>query len=120
VSRSVDASKPRSISAGERVWHVAAALLLLAYGGAGLYYDDIYIPGKHSRGVHLHGTAAWVMFGAFVCSALNLISILADHLDESEGERMYHVFARATQVAGWVLFAGAIILSLFPASRNHW
>jgi hypothetical protein len=112
--------KTRSLSAGERVWHVGAAVLLLGYGGAGVYYDDLYIPGKHSRGVHLHGLPAWIMFGAFVFASLNLLSVLADHCDQSDTGRMYHIFARVTQVAGWALFIGAFVFSLFPPRQNHW
>lgn len=99
---------------------MAAAVLLLAYGGAGLYYDDIYIPGKHSRGMHFHGVPAWIMFAAFVCASLNLLSVFADHFDKSDGDRMYHIIARTTQVAGWLFFACAIGFGLSPEGRSPW
>jgi hypothetical protein len=113
--------KPRSIPAQERAWHVALAVLLLAYGGFGLYYDDIYIPGKRSKGIHVHGMAAWIMYAAFVCAALNLLSILADHCDSDTdvAERRYHIFARTTQVVGWAFFVASIICELIP-SRRQW
>jgi hypothetical protein len=110
-------SARKGIPKPERAWHVFLAVLLLAYGGVGLYHDDIYIPGKHSRGFHVHGTAAWVMYAAFVCASLNLLSVLADHCDTS-GERKYHLFARTTQVAGWVFFAASILLNFFPSKRQ--
>lgn len=77
----------RNIPLKERVGHVILAVLLLAYGAYGLRNDDLYIPGKRSRGVHLHGTAAWVMYGAFVCAALNLLAVAVDHCDTSGGEK---------------------------------
>lgn len=97
------------LSPNERLWHI-----LLAYGGVGLYYDDIYIPGKRSRGIHFHGIAAWVLYGAFFCASLNLLSVLVDHLDSSEGGRGYHICARTTQILGWSLAAGALLINLLP------
>ncbi len=108
----MDVIQRKLISTGERLWHVALAVGLLAYGGFGLYLDDLYLPGRSTRGVHLHGAAAWIMYGAFVFASLNLLSVAADHCDSSEGERYYHIFARVTQVAGWSLFFGAFVFSL--------
>jgi hypothetical protein len=108
-----------SITTQERVTHVCLAVLLLAYGGCGLYYDDIYIPAKHSRGFHVHGVAAWIMYCAFICGSLNLLSVLADHCDDGSSGRRYHLFARTTQVAGWVFFAASIGYGLV-APRPHW
>ena len=111
--------KPRSMTNGERAWHVVLAFGLLAYGTYGVWVDDLYIPGKHSRGIHFHGAAAGIMLGAFVCAAVNLVSVAVDHYDDTTEERVYHFVARATQVAGWVLFVGAVAFSLFP-SRRQW
>lgn len=116
----MDTAQPRSISTQERVWHVVLATCLLTYGGIGLYLGDLFIPGKHSRGIHLHGTAAWIMFAAFICASLNLLSIFADHFDSSDGERLYHILARATQIAGWALFIGALAFSLVHSGTHQW
>jgi hypothetical protein len=116
----MDGVQPRSIPVQERIWHIALALVLLTYGGVGLYYDDLYVPGKRSRGIHFHGMAAWIMYGAFACAALNLLSVAADRCDTSEGERRYHIFARTTQILGWVLFFGAIVCSLVPVRPRQW
>ena len=110
----------RNIPLTERVGHVILAVLLLAYGAYGLNNDDLYIPGKRSRGVHLHGTAAWVMYGAFVCAALNLLAVAVDHCDTSDGERKYRIWARVTQIAGWALFASALLGGLFLKGRSQW
>jgi hypothetical protein len=110
----------KSIPLKERVGHVVFAVLLLAYGAYGLNHDDLYIPGKRSRGVHLHGTAAWIMYGAFVCASLNLLAVTVDHCDTSGGERKYQIWARVTQVAGWTLFAFALLGGLFLRDRSGW
>jgi hypothetical protein len=104
----------------ERVGHSILAVLLLAYGAYGLRNDDLYIPGKRSRGVHLHGAAAWVMYGAFVCAALNLLAVAVDHCDTSEGEKKYKIWARLTQVVGWTLFACALLGGMFLKGRSQW
>lgn len=93
---------------------------LLAYGAIGLYYDDIYVPGKHSKGIHFHGIAAWIMFGAFVCAALNLVSIFGDHYDPDGTGRHYHIFARTTQILGWSMFAGAMVCQIFSLGVSRW
>lgn len=115
-----DKSSGKSISLKERVGHVIFAILLLAYGAYGLNNDDLYLPGKRSKGVHLHGIAAWIMYGAFVCAALNLLAVAVDHCDTSDGEKKYQLWARVTQVVGWSLFACALLAGLFYRDRSRW
>jgi len=114
------AAGPKLISPGERLRHSLLALGLLTYGAVGLYYDDIYVPGKRSKGLHFHGTAAWIMFGAFVCASLNLAFIFGDHYDPKGADRYYHVFARATQVVGWCLFAVAVVCQVASIGTSRW
>jgi hypothetical protein len=108
----MDPDNTKQIPAGTRLWHIVLSMVLLVYGFFGVYLDDLYIPGKHTRGVHLHGEPAWIMFGAFVCAALNLLSVVADYYDPRDDERVYRAFARAMQIAGWTLFAAALVLDL--------
>jgi hypothetical protein len=112
--------RPNRISPGERVGHSLLAICLLAYGAFGLYYDDIYVPGKRSKGIHFHGLAAWIVFGAFLCASLNLIFVAGDHLDSSSGDRKYYIFARATQIMGWSLFVAAIVCQLASIGTSNW
>jgi hypothetical protein len=116
----MDHPGPRKISAADRIGHSLLALCLLVYGATGLYYDDIYVPGKHGKGMHFHGLAAWVIFGAFVCAALNLTFIIGDHCDDSSGNSNYYLPARTTQVVGWALFAGAIACQTFSIGTSRW
>src|SRR5688500_649688 len=45
---------PNQIPGVERATHVVLSLLLFAYGSHGVWTNDLYVPGKRSRGVHLH------------------------------------------------------------------
>jgi hypothetical protein len=104
-------SQRKFISIPDRIAHAVAALAILAYGAFGLRQNDLYIPGRFGPGIHFRGIPAWAMYGAFICAALNLLSVAADHFDASVAERNYHVFAKVTQIAGWTLFIGAILAS---------
>lgn len=104
---------PNHIPRRERVANVLLSVLLFAYCTFGALHDDIYIPGKRSAGVHLHGTPMWVMYAAMLCAVANLMSVVVDHYDERANEIDYKRFARLTQVLGWGLLLGAYVLDVF-------
>jgi hypothetical protein len=95
------------------VYYCIASLFIMAYGTIGLTYNDIYIPGKHSPGVHLHGLGADLMYGAMLFGSFNMISIVVDHFDHRDNERSYRLFARVTSLSGWFLFLLALGIQLF-------
>lgn len=101
--------RPNRVPLGERIWNKALASLLLIYGGYGIYINDLYLPGKHGRGVHLYNESALIMYGAFICGALVMLSIVVDHYDERDNEHRYHLFAKISKYLGWGLFGGALI-----------
>ena len=103
---------PNRILLRVRILNVVFSSVLLVYGTLGVYFDDLYLPGRRSPGVHLHGEPAWIMYGAFVCAAANLLAVVMDHYDKRPNERSYRVFALVTQILGWVLFALALILDV--------
>jgi hypothetical protein len=103
---------PNQIPAGERLTHVMLSLALFAYGSYGVWVNDLYVPGKRGRGVHLHDTPAWVMYGAMICAGLVTLSIVADHYDRRNNERHYRAFAAVGEGAGWTLFAISLLWSL--------
>lgn len=112
---------PNHIPLKTRIWHSVISVTLLIYGSIGLYLDDLYLPGKYGNGAHLHGNAALVMYGAMLCAALNLLSVVADHYDRRNNELDYRMFAKWTYIAGFVLFFAALavsLVSLQPGPRS--
>jgi len=62
-------SKPRAPS----LFVIVPCLLLVAYGVYGVATDDIYLPGRRGEvGEHLHGMAAWALFGG-ICALSGVI-----------------------------------------------
>ncbi|PBQ34905.1 hypothetical protein CNR22_13825 [Sphingobacteriaceae bacterium] len=108
-----DTYTPNHIPTGERIKCLFFSIGLLAYGTFGLYIDDLYIPGKRSRGLHFHGIPCWIMYFAFLFASITLISVVIDHYDKRNNETNYQKFTLATRRIGWALFFVAIILDLF-------
>jgi len=90
----------------------------LAHGTFGIYFDDIYLPGKRTPGTHFHGEPTWLLYGAMVSAAPNMISVVADHYDIRNNETSYKWFAKTTRVLGWVFFTAALVLDLFVFKKG--
>ncbi len=103
-------ASPNHIPESERWWNGFLSFLLLSYGTYGLTVDDIYIPGKRGNGMRFHGVAAWLVYGAMVSAAANMISVIVDHYDKRNNETNYRLFARATQAVGIALFCLAVLV----------
>ena len=103
---------PNQIPLNQRVMHVLLSLVLFAYGGYGVWVNDLYLPGKR-RGVHLHDTPAWIMYGAMTCACLVMLSVVLDHYDRRNNERHYRAFAKVGEFAGWSLFGLSLVWSIF-------
>jgi hypothetical protein len=99
-------------SVAERVWNLFLAACLLIYGSLSLYIDDLYLPGRYTRTLHLHGTAAWLMVGAFVAAAAVMLALVVDHYDRRNNEHHYYWFKKSASWVGWGLFACALVWSL--------
>ncbi|MDR7133915.1 hypothetical protein J2X06_001099 [Lysobacter niastensis] len=104
---------PNLIPSGERANHIIFSLLLFAYGGYGVWVNDLYIPGKRSRGVHLHDVPAWLMCGAMICACIVMLSVVADHYDRRNNERHYRIFAEVGKFFGWALFGVSLFWAIF-------
>lgn len=100
---------PNSIPRRERIANVVFSVLLFAYGSHGVWANDLYIPGRRSRGVHLHDVPAWIMYGAMLCACLVMLSVVADHYDRRNNERHYRTFAQVGKFAGWGLFCASLV-----------
>lgn len=104
---------PNHIPLSEITINIILSTIMFLYGTFGIIIDDFYIPGKRRPGIHFHGEPAWIMYGAFLFAVANMMSVVVDHYDQRNNETNYKLFARVTQIAGWILFALALILDLF-------
>lgn len=103
---------PNHIPAKERISNTLFSLALLAYGSYGVWVNDLYVPGKRSKGIHLHDTPAWVMYGAIVCSCLVMLSVVVDHYDKRNNETNYKRFADTFRILGWGFFGLSLVLAI--------
>jgi len=103
---------PNHIPANERLQNAAFSILLFAYGSYGVWVNDLYIPGKRSRGVHLHDVPAWIMYGAITCACLVMLSVVVDHYDKRNNETNYKLFANIFKYLGWGFFALSLMMAI--------
>jgi hypothetical protein len=103
---------PNHIPANERWQNIAFSIALFAYGSYGVWINDLYLPGKHSRGIHLHDVPAWIMYGAIICACLVMLSVVADHYDRRNNEISYRVVANLFRFCGGALFVVSLIMAL--------
>lgn len=104
---------PNHIPRSERIANTVFSILLFAYGSYGVWVNDLYIPGKRSRGVHLHDVPAWIMYGAMICACLVMLSVVLDHYDSRNNERHYRTFAEVVKFIGWGLFGASLFWAIF-------
>lgn len=115
TSRKYYSHTPNHIPVRHRVVYIILAIILLAYGTFGLYIDDIFLPGKRTPGTHYHGTAAVILYLAFVAVAANLISMVIDHYDKRNNQTNYRAFARISMIAALCFFILAALWDLLKS-----
>ena len=103
---------PNHIPPEERTANIISSILLFAYGSYGVWVNDLYIPGKRSRGVHLHDVPAWIMYGAMITACLVMLSVVVDHYDKRNNETDYRTFAKIGTYIGWGLFCLSFIMAI--------
>ena len=104
---------PNRIPREERRMNLLFSALLFAYGSYGVWINDLYIPGKRSRGIHLHDVPAWIMYAAMICACLVMLSVVVDHYDRRNNERHYRTFAEVGKFVGWGLFGASLFFAVF-------
>ena len=103
---------PNHIPAKERIGHIVFSMLLFCYGSYGVWVNDLYVPGKRSRGIHLHDVPAWIMYGAIITACLVMLSVVVDHYDHRNNETRYRLFARIGKYVGWGLFGLSLVMAI--------
>jgi TRAP-type C4-dicarboxylate transport system permease small subunit len=107
-----DLHTPNHIPAGERVRNAIFSVLLFAYGSYGVWINDLYIPGKRSKGIHLHDVPAWIMYGAIICACLVMLSVVVDHYDQRNNETNYKLFATTFKYLGLGFFGLSLVMAV--------
>lgn len=100
---------PNTFTRWQRIFNSFLAAALLVYGTLGIVMDDMFIPGRWSKGLHLHGLAAWLMYGAILTGASVLFALVVDHYDRRNNEQHYIRFKRIASHLGWCLFGAALV-----------
>lgn len=103
---------PNYIPAEKRRQNICFSILLFAYGSYGVWVNDLYIPAKHSQGIHLHDVPAWVMYGAIICACLVMLSVVVDHYDRRNNETNYKFFADFFRFLGWGFFIVSLVMAV--------
>lgn len=106
------AYQPNHIPAKSRWLHAIFALGILAYGAWGLWVDDLYVPGRRGPGIHLHGYAAWLMFGAMASASTLMAMVVVDHYDQRNNERDYKRGAERMATIMGALFVFSLVAHL--------
>ncbi len=104
---------PNSFPKFDRNLNTLLASGLLLYGLLGLAIDDIYIPGRRTRGIHFHGVPMVLVFCSFLCVIVYLMAIVLDHYDRRNNEKKYALMRKMAKVLGWILFILACLADLF-------
>ena len=110
---------PNRIPKSERNGNLVFSILLFAYGSIGVWINDLYIPGRRSRGTHLHDVPAWIMYAAMICACVVMLSVVVDHYDRRDNERHYRAFSEGGKYVGWALFGASLFWSLFGGSPDN-
>jgi len=103
---------PNHIPAEERTKNILSSITLFLYGSYGVYVNDLYIPGKRSKGIHLHDVPCWIMFGAIICACLVMLSVVVDHYDQRNNETNYRLFANIFRGLGWGFFIASLVIAI--------
>lgn len=107
---------PNKFPLKERIWNTFFSAVLIIYGGYGIYTNDLFIPGKRSRGIHLHDEPALIMYAAFICGTLVMLCVVADHYDERNNEKKYQTFSKVFRCLSWGLAVMSLVWTFVRVS----
>jgi hypothetical protein len=102
--------RPNAYSKGDLLFSAATVLVLVLWGGWGVWVDDLVMPAR--RGVlHLQGLSAWLMYAAWLLAASSFVAIVVDHFDKRNNEKHYKRIGQSAVLGAWLLFFGALTVS---------
>ena len=101
---------PNRIPLRTRVFVAFFAAILIAYGLHGLLTDDIFIPGRQSKGIHFQGLPALCLFSAMCLAASACIAVIVDHYDRRDNEAAYQKIVNVLCLLDLVAFVCAHVM----------
>ena len=93
----------------KRMLSLTLDLLLLLWGGYGLYVDDLLIPPLFEKTVSHTSHPTYLMFSAFICGAMMLTSSVINQYELKNNEPTQPSFARYVGWFGWFFFLAALL-----------
>jgi hypothetical protein len=93
----------------KRLLSFVFALLLLLWGGYGLYVDELLIPPLFEEAVSNTPRPTYLMFSAFICGAMMLTSRIINQYELKNHEPAQPSFARYVGWFGGFLFVAALL-----------
>jgi hypothetical protein len=93
-----------------RLLYIVSSLGLIINGIIGIVENDLVLPrGKRMPYIHFHDEPAIFVFGACMCAAVIMISVVFDHYDERDNESEYLKFQVIVGSLGAILFSIGIL-----------
>ena len=107
-----------SVPQWKRLLNIAISVFIIAYVGYGLAVDKLLIPVKRGS-LELRGFSAWVMGASAFFLVANLITVVIDHYDQRDNEKIYKKYRSLFYRCGYALFCAALITSLLQHQRDY-
>jgi hypothetical protein len=85
--------------------------LVIVWLGCSISKDDLVLPTRHSRLVHFHGHAVWILSGSILCFAACMVSCLIIPINQT--------LHRWTRNFGWGLFVAGIAVAIAETKNKH-
>ena len=100
--------QPNNIPLKDRMVSKLFSVVLIVYGGYGIYVNDLCIPSRRG-GFHLSDEPALLMYAAFICGSLVMLSVVIDHYDERDNEHKYQLFSKFFKLLGLALVVASVV-----------
>lgn len=107
------AHSPNEVPAPDRALNLILGLVLTIYGVIGLWQHKLDLTTRRLQIGVLEGGSAWLMAAAFLVGAAVLFSVVVDHYDKRDNERIYQRFRWVATRLGWCLAAAALLAHLY-------
>lgn len=108
---------PNDIPASTRVLNSIIALVVIVYGGYGIYHNELLVPLGRNSAVVIYDEAVLLLSVSIVFIVGRLVTEIVDHYDKRDNEWVYYKLANVCKYVGYGTFAVAIFFGL--ATGGH-